>query len=333
MTETNPVSYEQFKKKRPKWTLRFRRNIEFAFFCFFEKIGNTYSLKTLQKAGKIIGLLAFILLKKDRGIAEKQLSLVFPELSSEQIRQCTKDCFMHFGQGMLEFFAIEQLIHKVDQYIHVDNPEVLDQAYAEQQGVVLLAMHMGNWELIVPYLIQKGYPAKAATTNYPDERINTKLQQSRGRQNIQLIPRGADNTIKSILECFKNKEIFLVAIDQDTNVPSMFIPFFGRPAQTPISVSSLALRYGSVIVSYTILRQPDGTFHLHFERYGRIPVIRSPQKSNIYQLTYKLNQHMESLIKKNPSQWAWFHRRWRHHPKPEDLEFIAEMEHEISQTI
>jgi Kdo2-lipid IVA lauroyltransferase/acyltransferase len=310
------ISYHQFKKKRPRWTTRIRRELEYQFFRFASFLGRNLSLEQLQWLGRGLGRLTYIVLKKDRGICEKQLEWVFPEVEETQRQQWIHECFLHFGQGLFEFFAMEQVIQNVDQRIHVENPEVLQEAFAEGKGVLLLAMHMGNWEYVVPYLVKTGYPTTAVTTNYPEPRINQTILSTRTRDNIQLIPRGDPKTVRLIFQCFKRKEIFLIAIDQDTNVPSMFVPFFGISAKTPTGPTILAMKFGTVVVSNVVLRQPDGTFRLRFERLGSF-LRENYQDQDAYEVTLQFNQHMEALIRKNPEQWAWFHRRWRNRPEIE----------------
>ena len=327
MQEPTDISYAEFKKRRPKWTTRFRRSLEYYFFCFFIYLGQRLSVRRLQSIGKWIGRLAYRILNKDRGIVEKQLEMIFPEKSQEERDVMAKECFLHFGQGMLEFFAMDQFIKNVDQHIKVENPEVLEEVIAEGHAVVLLAMHMGNWELVVPYLLKKGYPTVASTTNFPEPRVNDLIRESRERGNVQLIPRGDPKTVKALLQCFKKKQIFLVAIDQDTNVASTFVPFFGVPAKTPTGVATLTLKYGAVIVSHVVLRQPDGSFLIRFKRLGYYQEKGATEK-DVYQLSAELNRHMEDLVKETPEQWAWFHRRWRHRPTEDELKMIELFENE-----
>ena len=326
MQDFTDISYAEFKKRRPPWTLRFRRNVEYRLFRFGLFLGRTLSLPQLQRLGKGLGQFAYWILRKDRGIVEKQLEMLFPEISLEQRTIWTKNCFYHFGQGLLEFFAMEQLIRNVDQHIFPENPEVLDKAIAEGKGVILLAMHLGNWELIAPYLVKKQYPTVAVTTNYPESRINQLLREMRESPTVRLIPRGDPKTPLTILRCFKNKEIFLLAVDQDTNVPSIFVPFFGIPAKTPTGASSLALRSGAVIVLHAFVRQPNGTFRLVFERIGSFQTTKKPTDEEVYQVSLKVNQDMEAMIRRYPEQWAWFHRRWRHRPSEEELRFLKFMQ-------
>lgn len=324
MPDSIHISYTEFKKRRPRWTTSIRRNLEYGIVLLGHFLGRIIPLAKLQTFGKGIGHLAYFLLKKDRGIAEKQLAMVFPEIKDSERSQWAHECFLNFGQMIFEVLAIDQVIKNVDQYIHVDNPEVLEEALAEGKGVILLGIHAGNWEFIMPYWLKTGHPGTVVSTNFADPRLNEFFRKSRERGNIKVLPRGDPKTMKTILKCFQNKESFFLLIDQDTNVPSMFVPFFGTPAKTPIAASSLALKTGAIVVSFTMFRQPNGTFKLKFYRIGSFKKSKTTQK-DIFDVTLAFNRHIEELIRSDPVQWAWFHRRWRHQPTEKDLEFLEEM--------
>ena len=76
-TELPQPTYDEFKKNRPAWTTSLRRGVEYAVFRFGLYLGRRLPLKQLQKLGRLIGSLAFMVLRKDRGIVEKQLELIF----------------------------------------------------------------------------------------------------------------------------------------------------------------------------------------------------------------------------------------------------------------
>ena len=77
-------TYDEFKKNRPAWTTSLRRGVEYAAFRFGLFLGKKLSLPQLQKLGRGVGSFAYQVLRKDRGIVEKQLELIFPELTAAQ---------------------------------------------------------------------------------------------------------------------------------------------------------------------------------------------------------------------------------------------------------
>jgi len=319
-------TYEEFKKNRPAWTTSLRREVEHAVFRFGLFLGKEISLPQLQKLGRKIGSLAFLVLRKDRGIVEKQLELIFPEIDAAQRRQWTKECFGQFGQMLFEFLSLPQILHDEAKLLKVENEEALTNAIQAEKGVILLAMHTGNWELISAYARRTGLKMNASTTNFPDPRINKLIENQREHGNMEILRRGTSAATKKLLSCLRNKEVLVLAIDQDTNVPSTWVPFFGIPAKTPVGAAVFALKTGATVVSYNVIRQADGTFKMKFETLGAFVRQRPEMGQDVYAVTRKMNLHLERRIREYPQQWAWFHRRWRHRPSEEEQQKMEELE-------
>jgi KDO2-lipid IV(A) lauroyltransferase len=210
--------------------------------------------------------------------------------------------------------------------LEVENEEALTKAIQAEKGVILLAMHSGNWELISAYAKRSGLKMKAATTNFPDPRINELIESQREHGNMEILRRGTSSAIRKLLSCLREKEVLVLAIDQDTNVLSTWVPFFGIPAKTPVGAAVFALKTGASVVSYNVIRQPNGTFRMRFETLGNFVRQHPEMEQDVYSVTRKMNLHLEQRIREHPQQWAWFHRRWRHRPVEEELKKMKELE-------
>ena len=93
-----------------------------------------------------------------------------------------------------------------------------------------MALHQGNWELISLFAKHAQIKMNAVTTNFPESRVNEKLLERRGNPWMSIIRRGEPGTVSKLLSSLRNREVLILAIDQDTNVPSNWVPFFGMPA-------------------------------------------------------------------------------------------------------
>ncbi len=319
-------TYDEFKKSRPEWTTSIRRELEYLVFKFGLFLGKKLSVPLLQKFGKGVGSVAYRVLRKDRGIVEKQLKLIFPELDDAERKQWTRECFGHFGQMLFEFLCLPQIINNQEKLVHVENEDALTNAVNAEKGVILLGMHMGNWELITTYAKRTGLVMTAATANVPDQRINELIISQREQSNMEIMPRGTSMSSRKLFRCLRNKNILILIIDQDTNVPSTWVPFFGIPAKTPVGAAVFALKTGATVVSYNVIRETDGTFRLKFETVGTFVRHHPEMEQDVYSVTKKMNLHLEQRIRQNPQQWAWFHRRWRHRPSKEELKKMEELE-------
>ena len=325
-TEFPQPTYDEFKKNRPAWTTSIRRGLEYILFRLGLYLGKKLSISQLQKLGQGIGSFAYRVLRKDRGIVIKQLKLIYPELSDAKREQWTRECFRQFGQMLFEFLCLPQIINDQENMIRVENEDALKNAVNAEKGVILLGMHMGNWELITAYAKRSGLFMTAAPANFPDQRINQLMISQRKLENMEIMPRGTGMSSRKLFRCLKNKNILILIIDQDTNVPSTWVPFFGIPSKTPVGASVFALKTGASVVSYNVIRENDGTFRLKFETLGVFGRNHPSLEQDVYSVTRKINQHLEKRIRENPQQGAWFHRRWRHRPSTEELKKMEELE-------
>ena len=91
------LSYEQFRKWRPSWTRKLRREMEYLVYLGGLWLAERCSLERLQFLGEMLGRFVHMLLYKERGIVLFQLEQVFPELSSKERRTWCRECFGHSG--------------------------------------------------------------------------------------------------------------------------------------------------------------------------------------------------------------------------------------------
>ena len=59
-------------------------------------------------------------------------------------------------------------------------------------------------------------------------------------------------------------------------------------------------------------RNTDGTHTIFFKEIVT-PPYNSGEDEEI-RLTQLFNLEIENFIREDPTQWAWFHRRWKHQP-------------------
>ncbi len=114
---------------------------------------------------------------------------------------------------------------------------------------------------------------------------------------------------KKIVESLKNGEIIAMLIDQDTNVPGVFVDFFGKKAWTPSGLAVMALKTGAEVLMGIDCRVDD---------FRHKTVVKGPIKiepsgdfdTDVLNLTQKATYLLQEHISKYPEQWVWFPKRW-----------------------
>jgi len=82
------------------------------------------------------------------------------------------------------------------------------------------------------------------------------------------------------------------------------LSFFGRPAPTALSAAELALKFDAPLVPVYARRNPDG---LSFTVIVEEPIPHGDPA----EMTQAANDSLERLVREEPAQWFWIHRRWK----------------------
>jgi KDO2-lipid IV(A) lauroyltransferase len=126
----------------------------------------------------------------------------------------------------------------------------------------------------------------------------------------------------AIVRALRRGEVLGVPMDLKSRVPSIEVPFLGRPAPTPLGPAKIALRAGSAVVVGTVARAPAAPPSAHAGRAvgslgplevtaTRIPVDdlrRAPDGAAL--LTARINDELSRRIRALPDAWVWMHERW-----------------------
>ena len=84
------------------------------------------------------------------------------------------------------------------------------------------------------------------------------------------------------------------------------INFFGEPALTTTLPAQLSIKFNLDIIPVYIERDKNNHFKIEFQ--NRINPNNFKDK---IELSKKLNDVLEKMIIKNPTQWIWTHNRWK----------------------
>ena len=133
---------------------------------------------------------------------------------------------------------------------------------------------------------------------------------ARERFGTRLSPAGI-KAAATLLRALKNGEMVGIAPDQDAGEGAgIFVPLFGKLANTMILPSRLAAKTGALMVLAYAERLPAGSgFHLHF-----VPASEEVYDTDIQRSATALNRDIERCVRALPEQWLWAYKRYRIRP-------------------
>ncbi len=262
--------------------------------------------------GGLLGGAAFFLLPRWRIFTIQNLKFAFGQDKAEsQIVAIAKGVFVNFGRSLAEFVSLPKISNSsIESIVSACGLEKIDNALKDGRGVIMLASHLGNWELLAAYFGLKGYPTNVLARPLRDRRIEHYVNSVRRTKNISVLTRGG-GSFKKIISVLKNNQLIGMLPDQDIEkIDGVFVDFFNRKAHTPIGPVVLALASGAPIFPIFCIRQASGRHRLIVEDKLDLEVSGDRQK-DIYRNTQKWSGLVERYIRENPDQWVWFHKRWK----------------------
>ncbi len=260
---------------------------------------------------------AFHLSPRDRTRMAEHLAFAFPERSPEERAAMARETFRHFGRVFVEAARLPGMTDaEMRERVRFHDPtDVMGEVRRLGKGAVGITAHLGHWEILVAFLSRYGMPCKAIAKRLRDERLNEMVVALRAASGVGTITR--DEGVRPILRALREGFTLGMLIDQDTDVDGDFVPFFGRPAYTTRAPGVLHLATGAPVFTAFCVRAEDGRYDLFVEPilpaapHGLAGEAKSAATRAI---VAEATRRIEAAIRRHPTQWVWWHRRWKTQP-------------------
>ncbi|WP_176065136.1 lysophospholipid acyltransferase family protein [Anaeromyxobacter diazotrophicus] len=275
-------------------------------------------LRAALAVGALAGRLAWHLAPGTRRLMLAHLALAFPEKSEAERRAVARASLVHLGQVALEVAALRRYRDRLEAYVSIapGGAELVERAMARGRGLVFVAGHIGNWELLAQRLSRLAQPNAVVAKRNADAWLNGAVERLRAEGGLETFWREDPATGRRLLRLFKRGGGLGILVDQDTKVQGVFAPFFGRPAFTPRAAADLALRFGATALVVTSHRRGPGRGAGHELEVVELPYDPAPpdREAEVLRFTAAALAIQEAAIRRHPAEWVWMHRRWKTEP-------------------
>lgn len=248
---------------------------------------------------------------RGRRIAQYNVAMCFPQLDATQQQHLVNAALAELGRGMFEAFAIWTRPQRALAWIgQVHGAGHLQQARAAGRGVLVLAPHLGAWELLNLYLASTG-PGAVLYRPAPLPALDAAIVRGRSALGMGQIPadRSAPRTI--IRRLAAGDTIGILPDQQPRLGEGVFVPFFGLQALTMTLAPRLAQRAPTLLAWAE--RLPGGAgFDLHFEPADAALADPDPARA-----AAAMNAQIEALVRHRPEQYVWDYKRFSLRPDGE----------------
>ncbi|SDX34613.1 lysophospholipid acyltransferase family protein [Marinobacter mobilis] len=274
-------------------------------------LAGSLSLRMAQKLGSSLGWLLWKLPTKARDVTDINLSICFPEYSEQQRAELAQTSLQQTGMTILEIplmweRPVEECLNLIQQ---VEGEELINQAQQDGRGLILLAPHLGNWELAGLYFSSR-YKMAALYSPPNIAEFEDYMIKVRGRLGSELV-RGDRRGLARLASILREGGIAGILPDQSPRGKgNAFAPFFGMEVKTMTLVSKLMQRTGARVLMTYAERLPNAE--------GFRIIIREAQPGlddkDPVTATTALNASVEQCVRALPEQYQWEYKRMRHRP-------------------
>lgn len=293
--------------------VRPRHRVEHAAFRFVRGVLRLLPLPVALALGEGLGWVAGVVVRLRRGVVDRNLALAFPERSRRWRARVARASYRHLGrEGAFTFLMGRDGPEWVRSITEVEGTELLLRGVHEGTGTVLVAGHLGNWELGGAAFAVRGLPIDAVAQTQANPLFDRDLTAAREGVGMHIIRRGAAG--REVLRSLRRARIPALVADQNARHAPVFVDFFGVPAATFRGPALFALRSGAPLMVGICLRTSR-----HPLRYRAvIEEVTVPRTGDLERdvtaLTRGWTAVLERWVRHAPEQYFWHHRRWKTRP-------------------
>lgn len=277
----------------------------------FLRISSGLPLRFNRAAAVPAGRLLARVVPRVRRIAMDNLDLAYGDsLSPAEKGRIVRGAVDNLALNAAEFAHLGRIVeHGGGDAITIEGADHID----SDQGCLCISAHLGNWELMAP-LMATVSRAKIAVVVRPfdDPRVDRAIDGIRTCCGVRTIPK--DKAGQAIVRHLKEGYQVGLMIDQSPRENGVPVTFFGEPCWATVAPVMVAVRARVPIVPVSLTRQPGGRYLLRFhapvemERTGNL-------RADLLRNSQRCQDAIEELVRANPEQWLWFHRRWKPRPR------------------
>lgn len=265
-------------------------------------------LPVLYMLGDVARVVIFHFVGYRRQVIGENLRFAFPEKTVAERNAIQKEFYRNFCDQWVETLKLISISRDVLNRRCTGNWELLNEYRAEGRNVVILLGHFFNWEwanLACAAHVQRPYAGVyLPLTNTAFDRL---MQRIRTRTGALLVSMKA---LKGGLSQLRDQSYILALIaDQNPSVPDVayWQQFMNRPAPFFRGSAQLAMRARAAVVFAGIYKIRRGYYEVRLETFSQNAAAGTSDNLLAGYIAF-----LERELHRQPANWLWSHRRWKH---------------------
>lgn len=214
-------------------------------------------LSFMKRITKCFAYVSYFLYRNARKNVECNLSHIFSD--PIMVKKVSRDIFANYSLYLADWAKLITMNNKkvISRFSAIQGREVFDSAYKRGKGIILLAAHIGNWELGGIFFGHTGIPINIVTAKDEVRAIASIRESVRNLYNVKTITIDDDPFFFiDIINALNRNEIVAMLIDRYERENGVLMDFFGELAYFPPGPVLLARNTGcSVLPAFTVMEK------------------------------------------------------------------------------
>ena len=204
----------------------------------------------------------------------------------------------------VEYIFLKRFREK-NSHVTIKDLAGLTEIANKKKSVIFVSGHFANFELMSMEITKKNISLATIYRPLNNIFLNSFMESLRKKYICKNQIKKGVNGVRESIDYIKNNYCLALMIDQRVSEGKK-VDFFNQASLTTTLPAQLSIKFNLDIIPVFIERDKDNNFKIEFQKK-----IVPHNYKNKMDLTIKLNEVLENMIKKNPYQWIWTHNRWK----------------------
>lgn len=269
----------------------------------------------LYKLSDIFRFLIFDIGQYRKKVVLNNLRNSFPTYDEQAIHAIAAKFYRNFTDIIFETIKLKS-ISRGELLTRIDlDVSILDHYYAKNQNLVVVAGHLGNWEMLNLFgSARLSHQMVVVYHELQNDAFEDWFKNVRTRFGTEMVT--MKEAISKAMQPRDRPFIFILINDQSP-VPekAFWTKFLNQDTGVFRGVELIARRLNSPVLYMAVLKNEvkRGFYKAHFKLITETP--KQAPNNSILQAQIGF---LEQDIIQQPDNWLWSHKRWKH-KKPENL--------------
>ncbi len=238
----------------------------------------------------------------------QNISRAFPDKTEAEKIQIAKEFYRNFTDSFIEIIKLLTVSKKDFRKRFSSNVEVMNDLYDHVPSVALVSGHFFSWEFVNYQVALEGkfnfLVVYMPVANKAFDKLIYKLRSRFGSNMIS-----ATNYRAEFLKHAKTKYSMGLVADQAPGNPdnAYWVPFFGKLTPFVKGPEKSSKSANSAVIFVDFQKPKRGFYHFEYTL-----ITTEPKNFPEGGITKEMVRMIEEGIRKEPANYLWSHRRWKH---------------------